>query len=203
MIQKAADRDKHVSLELKSEGYAKALAFLAAMRAAGPKVVIRELNGVLNAWQRAVTFHMPKDAGIAADSVQVHKAAQDSNGRIAGAVGTNVDYVKYLEFGGENAAPGLIREVSQWREGMDPIIHWHAKDFGNKDEGVVTMEGQLARARSEKRKAFLKRQIAKATASSREEFAPPFRGSWQKIEEAVIARLRTSLARLMKSGKVE
>jgi hypothetical protein len=198
MIQKAADRDKHVSLELKSEGYAKALSFLMAMRAAGPKVVIKELNGVLTTWNREIVRHMPVDNGIARASVQIRKAEQDSNGRIAGAVGSNVEYVKYLEWGNENGR-GLMKAVSQWREGMDPIIHWYAKDMGILD----IEEKRDATAMARKKRLTYEKQLAKATSADTEEFAPPFRGSWQKIEEAVIARLRTSLARLMKSGKVE
>ncbi len=198
MIQKAADRDKHVSLELKSAGYAKALAFLAAMRAAGPKVVIKELGAVLILWNREVVRHMPVDNGLARASVQIRKPEQDSSGRISGAVGTNVDYVKYLEFGAENAR-GLMKAVSQWREGMDPIIHWYAKDMG-----ILDLEAKRdATAMARKKRLTYEKQLAKATSAGTEEFAPPFRGSWQKIEGAVLDRLRTSLARLMKSGKVE
>lgn len=196
MLKGGGANSDPVSLSLRYDGYAKALAFLAAMRTAGPDVVVRELNAMALTWQREIVRHMPVDNGLARASVQLQRAEMDSAGRITAAVGTNVDYVKYLEFGAEKAR-GLIKALSIWREGMEPIIHWYAKDMG-----IAELEAKRDAAKSDKSRANYDRRLLRANDNSTEEFAPPFRGSWQIIEATVVDRLRKSLARLMKQGRV-
>lgn len=186
-----------VSFSINNDKHAKAMSFLASMRRAGPKVVIRELNGMLSIWQREIVRHIPVDNGIARASIQVRKAEQDDAGRIGGAVGTNVDYVKYLELGFEKAT-GLFKAVYDWKLGQDPIIHWAAKDGG-----IDEIKGKLSRARSDKSRLNYERRIAKAESPMTQEFAPPFRGSWNLIADRLVDRLRNGLAKLMKTGKLD
>lgn len=187
-----------ITFKLDDASHAKALAFLAAMRSAGPRVVIKSLNTMLLAWQREIIRHMPVDNGIARASIQVRKAEQDSDGRISGSVGTNVDYVKYLEFSFEKSPTGLFADVKKWVPGDAPIVSWAAKD-----DAIEELRQKSQRARSAKSRLNYERRIAKAASPGSEEFAPPFRGSWQNISAGVIDRLRNSLAKLMKSGKAE
>lgn len=196
-MKRLAEGDKHVSLKLNYESFTKVRSFLAAMRAAGPQQVIRSINQTLFTWQRETQRHMPREDGIAQASVQVRKAEQRSDGRIVGAVGSNVDYVKYLEAGGEGKARGLIRALALWKEGMEPIRHWYAKDMG-----IADLEAKRDRAKTDKSRANYQARINKANESSTEEFAPPFRGSWQLIAGDVLKRLRSSLARLIRTGKL-
>ncbi|MCE9604433.1 MAG: hypothetical protein K8U03_05945 [Planctomycetia bacterium] len=186
------------TFKINEESYAKAIGYLAAIRLAGPKVVIAELNAGLAIWGREIQRHMPIDNGLARASIQIRAAAQDESGRISGAVGSNLDYLKYLELGGENAR-GLIKAVSIWKEGMSPIIHWAAKDMGIQD-----LQDKFGRTRSgSKRRATLEKQLAKANNSSTEEFAPPFRGSWPLVSDRILNRLRTRLVNLLRTGKID
>lgn len=198
MKRLATGDGRHVSLRLDYESFAKGKAFLAAMRAAGPQHVIQSINQIALTWQREIQRHMPVEDGTARMSVQVRKAEQKPDGRIVGAVGTNTDYVQYLEFGSDKPRiRGLIKALSLWKEGMEPIKHWYAKDMG-----IADLEAKRDRAKTDKSRANYQARINKANESSTEEFAPPFRGSWQMIAADVVRRLRSNLARLIRTGKL-
>ncbi len=189
--------DDGIKFTLDDAQHQKAMAFLYAIRAAGPKAVIRSLNTMLSTWQREIRRHIPVDLGIARASIQVRKAEQDAAGRISGAVGSNIEYLKYIEWGAERGH-GLIKAIAAWKLGDALIIHWAAKD-----DAVEELREKARRARKDTTRLNYERRIARAESPSTEEFAPPFRGSWALISGSVIERLRNTLAKLMKEGKVE
>jgi hypothetical protein len=197
MLKPGVGGEGPVQLKLEYDSHAKALAFLAAMRSAGPQAVIKGINFITTRWQREIVRHMPVDKGTARQSIQVSPAEQDANGRITGAVGSNVEHVTYLEYGGKNQR-GLMAALRIWRPGMDPILHWYAKDMG-----IADLEDKRDRAKTDKSRIRHQAAIDKANSSSTEEFAPPFRGSWQMIEEELVTGLRTRLAKLIREGKVD
>lgn len=188
--------DKPITFTFDDAAYQKSMAFIRAMKQAGPRVIKRELNAIAFKWEKEIKRHMPVDMGIAKNSIQVRKAEEDENGHIVAEVGGNVPHLVWLEFGAEKAR-GLMKALTVWKPGMDPIIHWYAKD-------MPLEELAAKRDKAKKFTTYLNyyKRLHKATDSNTEEFAPPFRGSWQRISEDLIRRLRRTLAQLMREGKV-
>ncbi|MGE3408718.1 MAG: HK97 gp10 family phage protein [Pirellulales bacterium] len=94
-------------------------------------------------------------------------------GDLTAIVGTNVPYAVFIEFGTPFIASGAVKA---WEPGDAVILDWPAK---SKD----------ARGDNE-------------TGGSREEFMPPFRGSWEAAAPKIIDNMRRRLAALLKSGRV-
>ena len=192
-----------ISLSLNVDQYVRTLAFLRAMAQAGPAVVADELNKIAEMWRGQVVRHMPVDNGLARSSVQVGTANPHSN-PVSAVVGTNVPYVVFLEFGFAGGT-GLFAQTYKWSWGDEPATRWFAKDF---DLMLLEHHG-ISRYWSEKEKKYvvkkvdpesIKKRLAGAYSPGTEEFAPPFRGSWQLIQDQVVQRLRNRVATLLRKG---
>ena len=95
-------------------------------------------------------------------------------GDLVAKVGTNVPYAVFIEFGTGRIAGGAVQD---WQPGDPPILAWPAK---SKD------------ARGDK-----------SSSGGKEEFMPPFRGSWEAAAPRIIENFRRRLAALLQSGRVK
>lgn len=183
-------------LEFQSSGMERAMAMIAVLREAGLKAAADALNEVGLMWQSAVIRHMPVDKGLARNSVGMIPAIARDEHTLECQVGTNVPYVVALEYGIPGAR-GLFGALQHWSYGMEPIKNWYAKDLTRLDlmNDVHDLEGTEDHARALKK-------LAKFEAGSTEEFAPPFRGSWQLIERRVVDRLRAKVADAIQQGLI-
>ncbi|MGE3409030.1 MAG: HK97 gp10 family phage protein [Pirellulales bacterium] len=90
-------------------------------------------------------------------------------------VGTNVPYAVFVEFDpGGRMAGG---KVKAWQPGDPVILNWPAKSRDARGDN--------------------------AASGAREEFMPPFRGSWQVVAPRIIENLRRRLASLLEQNRIK
>ena len=175
---KPVDNDEPISFTIDTATYERCKAFLRGISLAGRTEAAKALNKMAAAWHREIVNHMPVETGVARASVQIRPADEDGSGPVEAAVGSNIDYIPYLEFGTKYIAGGAVKN---WKFGDPPILVWPAKMGDRKRGPRVRSDGSVMR---------------------REELMPPFRASWQIIQEKMLDMLRNRLARLMQQGKV-
>jgi hypothetical protein len=171
---------------------------LVALSAAGNKQVAAALNEIALDWQRETQKHAPVEDGSFRKSIAVIKA-EPKGDVIQAKVGTNAvsddgtPYPVFLEFGTKYIAGGA---VLGWKFGDDPILDWAAKrgdTAGNKQALSLTAEGRGKNAAG---------RFVSKRAVERSEFMPPFRGSWQVIQDQAIKKLITRIKELEGAGKM-
>ena len=184
---KPVDNDEPITFTIDTATYERCKAFLRGISLAGRTEAAKAINMMLAKWEAEIKKHMPVGVGgteknprlpgLLKNSVQISPAAADGDGPVVGAVGTNVEYGKFIEMGTKYIAGGAVQ---QWKFGEPLILMWPAK-MANRKKVRLRSDG---------------------TPMSREELMPPFRGSWQLIEQKMLDMLRNRLARLMQQGKV-
>ncbi len=179
--------EQAVGFELDWRQLADFMAYLLGLAEIGDREVVGALNHAALMWLREIQRHMPVDVGLARESMNISPATLSQQGGFEAAVGTNVPYVFYLEFGTRYIAKGQVRD---WRPGQSPVMMWPAKEEGLPRPGS-SRPGTKARARKE---AILAKALDPATA----EFMPPMRGSWQIIRDDVKMAIRERLAIALK-----
>jgi len=178
---------------------------LLSLVAAGNRQVAAALNEIAQDWQRETVKHAPvgpaPDGGAFRKSIQVSKAEGKKDATvIEAAVGTNArtedgtPYPVFLEFGTKYIAGGAVLD---WKFGDSPIIDWQAKradSAGSKQALSLTDEGRGKNAAG---------RFVSKRAVDRSEFMPPFRGSWQVIQDQAIKKLIARIKELGEKGLIQ
>lgn len=167
------------------------LSFLAGLATVSRQAAATALNDAAFIWQREIKRHMPVDKGLARASVNVIPARAEDE-PIKAQVGSNVEYVPYLEFG--RSGGGLWAALRSWQPGADPITHWQAKDMG-----ILDLMRKRDKATGEVM-AVMTEKLDAAQSLETEEFAPPFRGAWQLIAARVVEHLKRRLAEAIRKA---
>ena len=173
--------------------FARTLSYLLALQLGGPRVVASELNKAAMRWQREIRRHSPVDVGLLRQSWDVALANAGQGSRLEAAVGTNVDYAVYIEFGTVEIAKGA---VLAWQVGDPPILDWPAKRKDAIEETEFTLDDQGRRRN--KSGQFVRND---KDGGNTTEFMPMMRGSWPIVEPAIVQGLRNRLAKLLKETK--
>ena len=172
-----------IGFELDKSQLAAMMSYLAGLATIGRREVIGGLNHAALMWLRETQRHCPVDAGLLRESFKIAPASEAQGNVLEAAIGTNVPYAVYIEFGTKYIAWG---QVKNWEPGESVIIFWPAKqrDLPNPSKH---RPGSKVRARKE---LMLQAALSPATA----EFMPPMRGSWQLIEDQIVQAIRQRLA---------
>jgi hypothetical protein len=182
-----------VGFELPGSQMLRVMSFLKALEIAGPKTVASELNKAVMLWKRDIVRHVPVDVGLLRESFGTALAHKGQLPYLEAAVGTNVPYAVYLEFGTRYIASG---QVLNWSSGQPPIYDWPAKRAdATLDRTVLEIDSE-GRGRNAMGAAFRKG----ASQTSGAEFMPYMRGSWPLTEKVLIPRLVNALAKAMRNA---
>lgn len=218
-----------ITLVIEDERLARTHAFLLALQRAGPDACARGLNRMAMMWQAEIRRHAPVDNGLYRASIEV-SLADGNQLLIQAAVGTNVPYAVYLEYGSEKLR-GYMQQVAKWSQGAPPVTRWYAKDgalatllerrdrandqASSAKSAFLSLsamkkkpsQSQVAELSEKSQKAFaryqrLSRAVARGFDSNTEEYGPPFRASWDRIADRALAMLRDEVARMIQQGRI-
>lgn len=118
--------DMKIRMDIKGQ---QALRDLLAGRAKQADKAIRiALVRICVRWELEAKRRIPVETGFARNSV-THEVGKDADGHF-GAVGSNADYAKYLEFGTEHIAGGAVKALGTREDVTDAqaIKIWPAKN---------------------------------------------------------------------------
>lgn len=189
-----ANRDGPVNFVFKNDGYVRTMSYLSALSEISLRDATDGLNAAAVMWQSEVKKHMPVEDGLARASVTV-APAEMHRVLIRASIGSNVPYVPYLEFGNEKGR-GLMKAITLWKPGMNPILNWYAKD-----RDLLEVLRKRDKTKSDKARARYNKILSAQESTGSAEFAPPFRGSWQIIADRVVEMVRVRLAKALRSAR--
>src|SRR5580704_18305173 len=108
-----------IGFSIDQQQFLRVQSYLLALSEFGPRVIVSELNRMAFNWLREIVHHCPVDIGLARQSFNIAPANLGQGVNVEAAVGSNVFYLVYLEFGTRYIARG---EVEAWVPGQTPIL---------------------------------------------------------------------------------